>query len=66
MQQNATLNFEPVGKVLKISGEIIPATPDEHDVLVKLLDEANPPEVSVEFKTVNNIVTYSLVFKEKP
>lgn len=51
------------GKLLKIEGELAPATPADHDKLVVLLDENVPPKTEVEFWTDNNIVHFALTFE---
>lgn len=61
MRQNATATFD--GRTnLEVAGELLPVNPGEHDALAALLDEKNPPEVSVEFKNTGNVLSYTLKF----
>lgn len=62
IQQKATVEFDGKSK-LTISGELLPASPGVHDALTALLSEAKPPKATVEYKTQNNVVTYSLTFE---
>lgn len=62
MDQKATIAFDPENKSLKIVGELLPDNPQVHDAAAELLNEADPPTVSVEFTNVNNVLSYSLTF----
>ena len=48
---------------LVVAGQLIPSQPIEHHVLAALLDESNPPSANVEFKMVNNVLTFSVTFE---
>jgi hypothetical protein len=50
---------------LTIKGELLPESPIVHHILAALLDEKNPPQVNVEFKNVNNVLTYSVAFEHE-
>jgi len=61
IKQNAKVEFDGIA-TLKVSGELLPDSPAVHDSLAALLDEANPPTVSLDFKNTNNVLTYCLTF----
>jgi hypothetical protein len=48
---------------LTVKGELLPPIPIQHHILAELLNEKNPPKVSVEFKNVNGVLTFSVVFE---
>ena len=61
VNQNAKVEFD--GRTnLTVSGEFLPFSEGEHDALVALLDDKNPPVVSVEFKNDNSVLRYTLSF----
>lgn len=61
VNQNAKVEFD--GRTnLTVSGEFLPFSEGEHDALVALLDEANPPQVSVEFRNEKSVLSYTLSF----
>ena len=43
-----------------LAGELLPSTPLEHEVLVALLSDKNPPDVDVEFTNTNNVLGYKV------
>jgi len=61
VNQNAKVEFD--GRTnLTVSGEFLPFSEGEHNALVALLDEANPPQVSVTFRNEKDILSYTLSF----
>jgi hypothetical protein len=65
VNQNAKVEFD--GRTnLTVSGELLPFSEGEHNALVALLDEANPPVVNVEFKNENSVLRYVLSFSRPP
>ena len=54
--------FEPGIKMLTISGSLVAMNELEHEQLAALLDEKDVPEVSVEFKNVNDVLSVSIKF----
>lgn len=65
MDQKAAVQFDG-SATLTVAGELLPSSPQVHDALAALLDEKNPPTVSVEFKNTNNVLTYTLTFSRGP
>jgi hypothetical protein len=67
MEHKTTVTYDVLpdtSRPLVVQGEFLPHTQQEHESLASLLDEANPPQVSVEYKNANGVLSYTLTFSK--
>lgn len=55
---NASAEFSPQNRSITINGTFLPADELQHYMIAALLDESDSPEVSVDFKKVNDVLTF--------
>jgi hypothetical protein len=63
MQQTAAVQFEHASRTVRITGELQPITPDEHDMLAELVGGKITAKVAVENE--RNVITYSVTISPK-